>query len=185
MSTFDYLDEMKRKASLFGGDASAASAPATSRPPAAPAAAGGTSAAVPGAHSPAADTVLDERETYLANSASFDKKWEGDDFLARALARHRGEKVEEQPVAPELGAPKSERPMRSLEEIMAEVHAQSAPPKAPAAEPEAPSPAAQAGMSERDHYMERRAAMDGKSKDDDFLQRALERHRARKAGSSE
>jgi hypothetical protein len=132
-----------------------------------------------GAGSGGTGSGSDERDTYLANSASFDKKWEGNSFIERALARHRGEKVDETPAAPpapELGAPPSSRPLRSPEEVIAEATGQTKPPAERAAVP-APPPAPASGKSAEEEYRERRAAMDAKSSGDDWYKKAMERHR--------
>lgn len=134
--------------------------------------------AVPGAYSPAVDTLLDPRETYLANKAGMDAKWNGSDMLARALARHRGEKVEEGAIKPELGAPKQTRPLASTDQVMAQVHAESA--KPPAAAPTPPPAAPHSGPTERDVYTANAGAADERASKDVWLQRALERYGKKK-----
>jgi len=136
--------------------------------------------AVPGAYSPAVDTLLDPRETYLANKAGMDAKWSGSDMLARALARHRGEKVDDQAIKPELGAPKQTRPLASLDTVMGQAHAEAAHAKAPPAAPTPPPAAPHSGPSERNVYETNAKAADERASKDVWLQRALERYGKKK-----
>jgi hypothetical protein len=132
--------------------------------------------APPGAYSPAADTVVDD---YHANRAALDSRWAGNDLLARAMARHRGEEVAPQAIKPEPGAPKTSRPLADPAQLMASIFGISPAPAAAPAAPAMPSPAAQAGMSEEESYRARRAAMDARPGQEGY-QRALARHAAKK-----
>jgi len=165
---------------LFGGERPAAVSSASEASPLPPAYAPGvTGVAGPRALSPAAETVLDERELYLANSASFDARWAHDGLLARAMARHRGEAFADPATRPELGAPTSARPLRDPSAVIAEALASSRRPmSAPAPEREGPV----SGLSPEEEYRDRRAAMDARAPQLEFLARALARHAARTAG---
>ena len=180
MGAFD--DHSGHKTNPFHDDAAPAPshAAADHAPHAAPSYPGPTGGAVPGAYSPAVDTLLDPRETYLANKAGMDAKWSGSDLLQRALARHRGEKVEDRPIKPELGAPKQTRPLASTEAVMAQVHAESAKAKAAPAAPAPPPAAPHSGPTERDVYMANAKASDERAAKDVWLQKALERYGKKK-----
>lgn len=190
MSAFDFMkkpdDQQGKLETMFGKGDSFGSPPKAGPLSGAPPAS--QSAAVPGAVSPAADTVVDseEKDTYLSNKASMDSKWANDPLLARAMARQRGEKLEDPEIKPELGAPKQSRPLADPADVIAGVMATANQPAAK--EPSAgtgPAEAPSTGPSEKNIYEANRASFDAKHKDDDWLQQALERHKARKAGSSE
>lgn len=123
---------------------------------------GGTGRAAPGVVSPTAETVLDEREMYLANSAGFDAKWANASPFMRAMARMRGESVEEPAAAvgSELGAPGASRELRDPEAVIAEAVASSArPPSGPAPGPEKPY----TGLTPEEEYQQRVSAMNAKA----------------------
>jgi hypothetical protein len=169
---FDIIQQYLARARAqdwFGGSSPPAAAAASGADAAAPLYGGGPAA--PGVVSPAAETVLDEREQYYARSAAMDAKWAQSPMLARALARARGEAVDDLPIAPELGAPASERPLRDPQTVIAEALASVMKPVAP---PAAPSGA---GPYEEDNYHARRAAMDAKYAGDSPYQRAMARAR--------
>jgi len=161
---FDFMSQIfaqMKAQDRFGGGSQSDAVPAVSHSPFGPAPmTGPTGGAVPGVVSPAAETVLDERESYLANSAGFDAKWANDSLLSRALARHRGEKVEDPAIQPERGAPGQERPQRDIATIIAEAMASAAKPASgPAPERERPY----TGLSPEEEYHQRRAALDARA----------------------
>jgi len=119
-----------------------------------------------------------ERDLYEANAASFDKKWDKDPLLARALARHRGEDVDAalaaQAPAAELGAPTAAEPAAPAVVAAAEPVAAPAPASASVAWSSTTAPAA---SSERDIYEANAASFDQKWANDPLLARALARRR--------
>lgn len=176
MSLFDFTDLIALTRPPAPRAAPMAHAAPASFPRYAPTAA--TAAAA--ARSPTAATIVDdERETYMARSAAFDKKRANDHTFQRAMARARGEEVDELPITPELGAPKQSRPLRDPQAVIAEALAEKRPAAPPAA---AAAPESSKGPSARDLYMSNRAALDEKAAKMPFYQQAMERYAKKKAG---
>jgi hypothetical protein len=157
---FDIIQKALAGLDRFGGGRSA-QVPGSEHSSASPAHMPGvTGAAAPGVYSPHAETVLDEREMFYSRSAAFDAKWANEGLLGRALARHRGEKVDDPEIRPEPGAPAKERPLRSVSEVIAEAMATAKkPPSGPAPGPEKPY----TGLSPEEEYHQRRAMMDARA----------------------
>jgi hypothetical protein len=163
-----------------GGGATPGHATSDHAAHASPAYPGPARGAVPGAYSPAVNTLVDEKDIYQANKAGMDAKWSGSDLLQRALARHRGEKVEDRAIKPELGAPTHTRPLASPEAVIAQAQAASAPAAHAAPGPAAAPAAPHSGPSERDVYLANQTASDERAQKDVWLQRALERYGKKK-----
>jgi hypothetical protein len=131
---------------------------------------------------------ISEEEIYADRHAYSENKWKNDPMLARAMARQRGEAVEELPINPELGAPSASAAPASAAPATATATTATS---APAASVSAAAPTSSAappsrGMpDERNVYEANRAAYDERWKTDPMYERAMARIRARKAGGGE